>query len=179
MTEAWVRNWGVRDGCSGAMLTRKPCLAQKLREKPEPKELNSCMCVLCIPFQYCSAKCFRIRCSVRYLMEREGDRREGRKLLCHFPFSVCPPAPRGETCVYLLPQVLCSARHGSTGYSSGSGWLWLMPMQRRPRLVLMCCVMSSQRWWCIGELLPLQWIWGHWMKRGRASSGCVTCSVNV
>lgn len=133
MTEAWVRNWGVRDGCSGAMPTKKPCPAQKLREKPEPEEFNSSTHTLCIPFRYCSAKRFRIRCSVRDLMERERDGREGRKLLCHFPFSVCWLALRGETRLWLFP-VWCPARCGSTGCSSGSGWLWLVPMQRGPRL---------------------------------------------
>ena len=49
------------------------------------------------------------------------------------PFPICPPAPRSETCLQLLPEVLSPARGGSVGCSSGSGWLHLMPTQREPR----------------------------------------------
>lgn len=44
-----------------------------------------------------------------------------------------PPAPRGETCLRVLAEVLSSARGGSVGCSSGSGWLQLIPTQREPR----------------------------------------------
>lgn len=70
-TAAWrteMENWG---GCGGVMLIEKLHPPKKPGEKTELEELNSCMFALCVPFQYCPAKCFRTRCS----SWGEGERR--------------------------------------------------------------------------------------------------------
>lgn len=50
-----------------------------------------------------------------------------------FPLFCSPPAPRGETCLQVLAEVLSPARGGGVGCRSGSGWLQLIPTQREPR----------------------------------------------
>lgn len=106
------RNWGARGGCSGTVLRHLP-LAQ---ENPELEEFSSSVC----PVPSCSIALQNV--SGRKLMERR------KKRLPYFPFSVWPPAARGETCQWLLPEVPvpCEVRGGSVGVNSGLGWLLIL-----------------------------------------------------
>lgn len=55
--------------------------------------------------------------------------RRKRRLSCHFPFSVLPPAAGGETCQWLLPEVPIPCEGGQCGCQQWLG-VALTPLQR-------------------------------------------------
>lgn len=155
------RNWGARGGCSGTVLRHLP-LAQ---ENPELEEFSSSVC----PVSSCSIALQNV--SGRKLMERR------KKRLPYFPFSVWPPAARGETCRWLLPEVPvpCEVRGGSVGVNSGLGWLLILAEGLDQELPW--CVMSCQGRCWFGRLLPFPVGLGTLMST--LSGGCLTCEALI
>lgn len=136
------------------------------QENPELEEFGSCVSALSVLLQCCPAKCFRISCSVRELRERRKKR-----LSCHFPFSVCLPAPGDETCQWLLPEVPVPCEGWQRGLQQWLGVALTDTLAEGPLAdqELTHCVMSCQGKCWFGKLLPLPVGLGTFMSKLRVA----------
>lgn len=163
------RNRGKWGSCSGTMLMEKLISCSEAQENPELEEFGSCVSVLSVLLQCCPAKCFRISCSVRELRERRKKR-----LSCHFPFSVCLPAPGDETCQWLLPEVPVPCEGWQRGLQQWLGVALTDTLAEgpRPRADTLCYELSGKV--LVWEVPATSSGLGDIYEQA-ASGGCFTC----